>query len=286
MKQPKFLTPQQTLRVIAPAGKIMEGEALEQGIKLWHDRGYHLDLPHLDQPWHYLSGNDRERLQDLSSSWSAYGALICARGGYGTMRLLAQLDTLGEGCPWTIGFSDITALLWGLAAHRQIMSIHGPVLVTLPHTTLPAQSALFDLVAGKLDHLTLKGTPWQQGKVTGTLLPGNLTLATHLLGTPYIPHWEDMILALEDVAEPPYKIDRMLTHWHLTGLLDRVRGIALGSFGEDPMIVTILKERLLHLSIPIVGELAFGHCGANFPLVVGAPCILNGDDGELTWCLN
>lgn len=283
MKQPQFLSPPLAIRVVAPAGRL---EFSEQNGCLWHDRGYTLDLPSLDKPWHYLSGTDRERFNDFASGWSSYGALLCGRGGYGTMRLLPWLNQLGAGCPWVIGFSDITALLWALATQRQIMSIHGSVLLTSAQTTPQALAQLFDLLEGKLKHQTLQGKSWRGGKAEGRLLAGNLTVATHLLGTAYIPDWQDIILALEDVDEPPYKIDRMLTHWHLSGYLSRVKGIALGSFGDDPVLDQVLQERLETLPIPIVGGLPFGHTPDNYPLVVGARCLLDGDRATLTWHLD
>ncbi len=282
MHQPPFLLPPQTIGVVAPAAPVLWQD---QDLKCWHDRGYTLRLPHLDRPWHYLSGTDRERFADFATSWSQYGALLCGRGGYGTMRLLPWLDELGAERPWVIGFSDITALLWALATTREIMTIHAPVLFTCATAHPLPLGKLFDLLEGKLDHLTLPGMPWRAGKATGRLLPGNLTVATHLLGTPYIPPWEEIILALEDVGEPPYKIDRMLTQWHLAGQFKRVRGIALGSFGADPLLDIVLQERLHPLGIPIVGGLPFGHSPANYPLVVGAPCVLDGDNGTLTWYL-
>ena len=282
MHQPSFLLPPQTIGVVAPAAPVLWQD---QDLQCWHDRGYTLRLPHLDRPWHYLSGTDRERFADFATSWSRYGALLCGRGGYGTMRLLPWLDELGPERPWVIGFSDITALLWALATTREIMTIHAPVLFTCATAHPLPLGKLFDLLEGKLDHLTLPGIPWRAGKATGRLLPGNLTVATHLLGTPYIPPWEEIILALEDVGEPPYKIDRMLTQWHLAGQFKRVRGIALGSFGTDPLLDIVLQERLHPLGIPIVGGLPFGHIPHNYPLVVGAPCVLDGDNGTLTWYL-
>ncbi len=283
MKQPQFLSPPQAIRVVAPAAKL---EFSDQDASYWHDRGYTLDLPNLDNPWHYLSGTDRERFSDFASNWSNYGALLCGRGGYGTMRLLPWLKQLGEGSPWVIGFSDITALLWALSTQRQIMAIHAPVLFTCAQTNPAALNQLFDLLEGKIKHQTIGGTSWRGGQAEGRLLAGNLTVATHLLGTPYIPPWQDIILALEDVGEPPYKIDRMLTQWHLSGYLTRVKGIALGSFGTDPLLEQILQERLDTLSIPIVSGLPFGHSPANYPLVVGARCLLDGDRATLTWYLD
>lgn len=286
MKQPAFLAPPQVVKAIAPAGAIGDGAALARGVSIWQAQGYGVELPQGQSPWHYLAGGDRERWQELVQSWGQYPALVVARGGYGTMRLLSHLGELGETCPWVIGFSDATALLWALATQRQMLSIHGPVLVTLATTTVAAQRVLFSLVAGKLTTFTMAGMAWQGGKAEGRLLAGNLTVATHLLGTPFIPPWQDIILALEDVDEPPYKLDRMLTHWHLSGYFQRVRGIALGDFGNHPLTDTILKERLQNLSVPIVAHLPFGHIPDNFPLVVGARCLLDGERGELSWYLD
>ncbi|MFN3361681.1 MAG: LD-carboxypeptidase [Pseudanabaenaceae cyanobacterium] len=286
MKQPPFLAPPQVIKAIAPAGVVTAEPALAQGVEIWQAQGYRLELPGTRTPWHYLAGRDGERWQELAESWGQYPALVVARGGYGTMRLLSHLGELGEGCPWVIGFSDATALLWSLATHKQIMSIHAPVLLTLAETTAAAQAVLFDLLGGRLKNFTLQGLPWHQGRAEGRLLPGNLTVATHLLGTPFIPPWQDIILALEDVAEPPYKIDRMLTQWHLSGYLQQVKGIALGDFGSHPLMDTILEERLQNLGIPVVAHLSFGHIAGNFPLVVGARCILDGDRGELSWYLD
>jgi muramoyltetrapeptide carboxypeptidase len=135
----------------------------------------------------------------------------------------------------------------------------------------------------------LKGCGWGGGVVTGVLLPGNLTVATHLLATPFQPHLDGVILALEDVTEAPYRIDRMLTQWRLSGALSKVSGIALGSFTrcEAPpnipsfSVEEVLRDRLGDLGIPIVSDLPFGHDHPNAALPVGVLATLDADQGVL-----
>jgi muramoyltetrapeptide carboxypeptidase len=127
------------------------------------------------------------------------------------------------------------------------------------------------------------------GQATGLLLPANLTVATHLLHTPLQPALEGVILVLEDVSEAPYRIDRMLTQWRLSGALSQVKGIALGRFSQcDPpagipsfSVEGVLRDRLADLGLPLVVDLPFGHNGSNAALPVGVPALLDGDTGGL-----
>jgi muramoyltetrapeptide carboxypeptidase len=136
----------------------------------------------------------------------------------------------------------------------------------------------------------LTGKGWGAGQGTGLLLPANLTVATHLLGTFVQPALDGVILALEDVTEAPYRIDRMLTQWRMTGALKNVQGIALGRFSRcDPplgskswTVEEVLRDRLGDLGIPIVSDLPFGHDGVNAALPVGRMAQLDGDKGTLT----
>ncbi len=190
---------------------------------------------------------------------------------------------------WLIGFSDITCLLWSLAGVG-IGSVHGPVLTTLASEPEWSLNRLFDCVEGRpLSPLTGKG--WGGGKVKGWLLPGNLTVATHVLGTPILPPLDGAILALEDVTEAPYRIDRLLTQWRMSGMLQKVKGIALGRFSRcyPPQnipswtVEEVLRDRLIDLDIPIVSELPFGHDGVNAALPVGREVELDGAQGTLCW---
>ncbi|HEY9648209.1 MAG TPA: LD-carboxypeptidase, partial [Chroococcidiopsis sp.] len=115
-------------------------------------------------------------------------------------------------------------------------------------------------------------------------------VASQLLHTELQPDFDGVILAFEDVLEAPYRIDRMLTHWRMSGALKHVRGIALGRFSqcEPPANIPsftvdeVLRDRLLELGIPIVSDLPFGHDGPNAALPVGVPALLDSDAGTLT----
>lgn len=127
------------------------------------------------------------------------------------------------------------------------------------------------------------------GQVSGMLLPGNLNVATHLLGTPAQPQLEGVILAFEDVSEVTYRLDRCLTQLRMTGAIHQVRGLALGRFSQcqSPLgipsftVDEVLHDRLSNLNLPIVSDLPFGHNGPNAALPVGVPVHLDADTGKL-----
>jgi len=147
---------------------------------------------------------------------------------------------------------------------------------------------LFDLVEGRSLE-PLKGIGWGGGRVSGILLPANFTVATHLLNTHIQPDLDGVILALEDVTEFPYRIDRALTQWRMCGVFQHVRGIALGRFSrcDAPApsfsVEEVLRDRLGDLGIPIVSDLPFGHDGPNAALPVGILAELDSDRGILTF---
>jgi muramoyltetrapeptide carboxypeptidase len=279
------------LRVIAPSGRLREGTALEQGIEIWRKQGYRVEIStDVTDGWGYLAGTDAARRAQLAAAWCdpECRAILCVRGGYGGMRLLEDWQWSPISTPkWLIGFSDITALLWSLA-QQGIVGVHGPLLTTLADEPDWSIDRLFGLVTGQ-PLPPLQGDSWVGGVATGKLFPCNLTVATHLLGTPFQPDLTGTILAIEDVTEAPYRIDRLLTHWRLTGALAKVAGIAIGRFSQcDPpegvssfTVEEVLQDRLTDLQIPIVANLPFGHDGCNAALPVGAIAILDGNTGEL-----
>lgn len=292
MRQPPPLHPGDLVKVVAPSGALRELESLHKGIDIWLKRGYQVEFaPYWDSRDGYLAGSDDQRRQALAQCWldPDCKAILCARGGYGSMRLLEQWswESSLTSPKWLIGFSDVTGLLWSLATHN-ISGVHGPLLTTLADEPQWSIDRLFDCVEGRpLPPLTGQG--WNHGKTTGLLLPANLTVATHLLGTPLQPSLDGVILALEDVTEAPYRIDRMLTQWRLMGAFQGVKGIALGRFSRcDPSLdstswttTEVLRDRLEDLNIPIVSEMPFGHDGVNSALPVGSETLLDADNGIL-----
>ncbi len=293
---PPPLKPGDRLRVIAPSGALREFEAFQRGVEIWRSHGYEIEIPaQINDKWGYLAGKDESRRYQLAEAWNDPNCrgILCVRGGYGSTRVLEdwnwQINTSSESqnSKWLIGFSDITALLWSLY-NIGISGVHAPVLTTLAAEPDWSVQRLFDWVEGR-SIPPLHGCGWSGGVVSGTLLPGNLTVATHLLNTPFQPSFDDVILALEDVTEAPYRIDRLLTQWRMSGVLQKVRGIALGSFSrcEAPpdipsfSVEEVLRDRLGDLGIPVVSDLSFGHDTCNAALPVGVKATLNGEQGIL-----
>ncbi|WP_069789678.1 S66 peptidase family protein [Cyanobacterium sp. IPPAS B-1200] len=281
------------LMAIAPCGTLRkrEKEKFLAGLKIWEDRGYHIDLEDNYQAQDgYLAGSDEIRRQALYKAWTnpEYKAIICVRGGYGGARLLENWQWMPIDTPkWLIGFSDVTTLLWSLY-QENITALHGPVITTISQESPSSLKRLFDYLEGK-KIAPLKGNGWGGGKQKGKLLVGNLTVATNILGTSLCPDFDGVILALEDVGEAPYRLDRMLTQWRLMGVLEKVKGIALGRFSGCDVSDNIpswtapevLKERLGGLNIPIVSDLPFGHDGDNACLPLGQIAHIDGDEGIL-----
>ena len=308
---PPPLKPGDLLRVIAPSGALREWEAFNRGVEIWRSHGYKVELCNSADAFGYLAGTDESRRQQLLDAWQdpECRGILCSRGGYGSARILedwtwdfkaqeAEAAQEAEGKiqnpkskiqnpKWLIGFSDITNLLWSLS-NVGISGVHAPVLTTLAAEPEWSIQRLFDWVEGR-PIAPLTGNGWGGGVASGILLPANLTVATHLLGTPIFPDLEGVILALEDVTEAPYRIDRQLTQWRLSGALSKVQGIALGRFSrcEPPpnipslTIAQVLRDRLGDLNIPIVWDLPFGHDGANAALPVGVLAELDSDKGTL-----
>jgi muramoyltetrapeptide carboxypeptidase len=278
------------LLAVSPSGRLRESTALERGLDLWRQQGYRVEFIPSDG-WGYLAASDRVRRNDLKTAWEnpECRGILCVRGGYGGMRLLEDWEWMKlDRSKWLIGFSDITALLWSLA-DEGIAGIHGPLLTTIADEPQWSRDRLFNFVTGEpLPPLT--GKSWSSGVARGRLFPCNLTVATHLLGTPLQPPLDGAILAIEDVTEAPYRIDRLLTQWRLAGILPKLAGVAIGRFSqcEAPTgiasftVVQVLRDRLMDLGIPIVADFPFGHDGCNAALPVGVMATLDGNRGELT----
>lgn len=296
---PPLLKPGDLVIAIAPSGAVKTTDEVERGLEIWRARGYLVEMgDNYRSCYGYLAGSDRQRRADLAAAWHhpECKAIIAVRGGYGGARLLEDWSWQPEADTdrilnpkWLIGFSDVTSLLWSLATQR-ISGLHAPVLTTLAAEPEWAIARMFDyLETGKITGL--QGKKGVGGKATGWLLPANLTVATHLLNTPCQPNLTGAIIALEDVTEYPYRIDRLLTQWRMLGIFKQIKGIVLGRFSRcEPYpgtnswtIEEVLRDRLYDLGIPVIYDLPFGHDGVNAALPVGQPVAIDGDTGLLRW---
>jgi muramoyltetrapeptide carboxypeptidase len=282
---------------VAASSALAEGGRLEEGLALLGRWGLVVDgeaLAIRERRWGYLAGRDHERAADLQlpAGESIPPALwACVRGGWGSARLLEA--PLAQPPGWLLGFSDVTSLLLDRVARGQGGGIHGPMLTTLAAEPAWSQERLRALLFGEPLE-ALQGEGWRAGIAEGPLLVANLTVATHLLGTPHLPHLDGAILVLEDVGEAPYRLERMLTHWRLSGALQRLAGLAFGSFlnCDDPdrdaepaahrfELEQVLRERSGDLGLPVLAGLPVGHAPGNAALPVGAPARLDANRSRL-----
>ncbi|MFM7651879.1 MAG: LD-carboxypeptidase, partial [Vulcanococcus sp.] len=217
--------------------------------------------------------------------------LACIRGGWGSARLLETADTApGTDGRWLLGYSDVTSLLWARQAAGVAGGIHGPMVTGLSAepdwSRERLRRLLFNGAAADLEPLT--GEAWCGGVAEGALLVGNLTVATHLLGTAQLPALQGAVLVLEDVGEAPYRLDRLLTHWRLCGALQQLAAIGFGHFSgcddaDSPSTAEqVLRERSSDLGIPVLAGLPVGHEPGNAALPLGVRARLDADAGQLT----
>jgi muramoyltetrapeptide carboxypeptidase len=277
---------------LAAASSALQGDAisrLEAGIAVLERWGLEVE-PHrnLQRHWGYYAGTDPERLEDLQPNAPL---VACMRGGWGSARLLERPLAAEE--HWLLGFSDVTSLLWARQAAGLPGGIHGPMVTTLGAEPEWSQERLRALLFGEA-LLPLQGTVWSPGQAEGPCLAGNLTVATHLLGTPHLPDLSGAILLFEDIGEAPYRIDRMLSHWRLSGALQQIAGLGFGSFSDcegdeddarDPQhsfgLQAVLQERCGDLGIPVIADLPFGHRCGNAAIPIGRRARLDGERGQL-----
>ena len=185
-----------------------------------------------------------------------------------------------------MGFSDITALLVAICDRCRIVTFHGPLVTTLKKDRGKTCSAFVEAVSSGTPLVLKPPLPevLSPGKASGILMGGNLTSLCHLLGTPYEPDFNGRLLFLEDRQEAPYRIDRMFSQLHLSGHLDGVGGVILGTFeacGSLDDVYTIVKEVFRHTGIPILAGFELGHGTENLTVPIGLEAKMNTEDGSL-----
>ncbi|MEJ5359837.1 MAG: LD-carboxypeptidase [Desulfobacterales bacterium] len=274
---------------IAAPASAFDREELRRGCRVLEAMGFRVELPGgLFSVHGAFAGEDAHRARLLEQLFRdpEIDAVLCARGGWGSLRILPLIDygTIARHPKALIGFSDTTALLSAVAARTGLVVFHGPMAAGLAEAGGRTRAGFRRaLCSGEpLSFRFRRRDVLRPGRAAGRLAGGNLTTLCHLVGTPFAPSFEKAILFLEDRGEAPYRIDRMLTQMRLAGLLSGVRGVVLGSFrdcGPAEEIGRIVLEALGGRSLPVAAGLAAGHGEPNLTLPLGAAATL--DTGTL-----
>ena len=277
---------------ISPASAVKD-EYVYGAMERFEQRGYSPVLMEyaLGHESGSFAASKGDRLIDLLNALEdpEIKAIFCNRGGYGCCQLLPNLSYgLISGNPkWLVGFSDVSALL--AAWYRSdVASIHGPMakhLTTMPEDDHCTQ-ALFSILenGGFFAYEAAPHAFNHFGKASGVLVGGNMAVLNDLASTPYdildIQTDDDVILFIEDISEPIYKVNRMLHRLALNGTLLRVKGLIFGRFTDyrpDPnfssmedMVNDFIKRSLIQTDVPVAFDFPVGHTDENYPLIVGA----------------
>jgi len=293
--------PATCVRLIAPSGYPHDRAAMSRGVARLRESGCEVEgLEVLARTELRYAGSDAERAADLNAL-ATLDALpdiaLAIRGGYGATRLLEHLhyDALRERLAGSsivlVGHSDFTAIQLALHAKSSLVTFGGPMLgpdfgaetlsaLTVPHfwRTVRAAQGSAEWTSSGEHALDLEGPLWG----------GNLAMLCSLLGTPYFPRIDGGILFVEDVGEPPFRIERLLYQLHLSGVLGRQRALILGDFTDcRPSAYDNgygLAEGFAQLrrvaGIPVLDGLPFGHVPDKFTLPFGVPARLRVEGGK------
>ncbi|MEP2023421.1 MAG: LD-carboxypeptidase [Reichenbachiella sp.] len=307
--KPKAIKKGDTIGLITPASAVTR-QAFEKAVENLEAMGFVVKYTdNMSVRKGFLAGTDQQRLDDLHQMFgdSNIDGIVCARGGYGSGRLLPNInyDLIKANPKVLIGYSDITALLYGIHQKTGLVCFHGPVGASeySEFTEKGFEQVLMKGKAAKFE----RPKDWKEnqdpafqslsiveGVAEGALVGGNLSLMCSLMGTPYDIDFTDKIVFIEDVGESPYRVDRMLTQLLNSGKLAQAKGIAMGVFNgcetkpDDPdfalstSLENVLKDRLGDLNVPVLYGLPIGHIDDNATLPFGIQTELDVEKGSLS----
>ncbi|HEX2955086.1 MAG TPA: LD-carboxypeptidase [Bacillota bacterium] len=298
MNKGKRLQKGDTIGIVAPAG-YSAADKINAALLNLHTLGYNVKVGEgARRRWHGYAGTDTERAREINDFFrdDEVAAILCLRGGYGSIRLLQNVDYRTVRCNPKIfmGYSDITALHLAINQLSELITFHGPMLasnfVEMDHETLASFERT--LTGGDLPEIrNPEDSPLMTlipGSAEGILIGGNLTTFVSLIGTPYAPDFNNKILFIEEIGEAAYRIDRMLSQLKLAGLFKNVQGIILGDFNDcgpssphDMTLPEVFQDRLGDLGIPIIYNFKSGHCSPMMTLPFGAKAKINGDNATI-----
>lgn len=296
------------LGIVAPGSYISE-EELQDSIKNLNQLGFETTYSEkvLLQSG-YFAGSDKDRAEDLMEKFldKSVKGIVCARGGYGCSRILPMLDydVIRSNPKILIGYSDITALLYGIYQKSGLITFHGPVGTSSFNNYSvdnfkrilmnPERSKTFKNSTSGEDENIYGLTSIVNGKGKGRLVGGNLSIMVSLIGTEYDVDYSGKIIFIEEVGEEPYRVDRMLTQLIQAGKFDHAAGIMMGIFRKCEVkensdltaksfnLMEVLQDRFGNFKIPVVYGMSFGHVKDKFTIPFGALAELDADKQTFT----
>jgi muramoyltetrapeptide carboxypeptidase len=280
---PTFLQPNDQIRIVSPSGSI-NPDLIDGAIKALTSWGLMVSEGDFARSeYGRFAGSKEQRIADLQAALDNpdVKAVLCSRGGYGIAQIIDKLDfTQFQKLPkWLIGFSDVT-ILHNVITNLDIASIHGIMAKHL--TELPADSdpvvRLREMLFGKLPSYSVPAHKLNRtGLASGRLIGGNLSVLMGLRGSRYDLPYAGNILFIEDIAEKPYHIDRMMQNLRFSGVLEQISGLVVGHFSdcdEDTQmhqtIAEIISGAVQDYSYPVCFDVHAGHVDYNLPLIMGA----------------
>lgn len=291
-----------TVGLIAPSSNTWEDHEIHFAMDILRSFGFKVKPGNnLFQRFGYLAGQDKDRAADVNAMFAdkSVDAIICLRGGYGSPRILPYLDysTIAANPKVFMGYSDVTALLNSIYTQTGLITFHGPIAkqnfsdytvenfkkvlfsaqVNIELATPPA----FEAMEGRAEKDN-RITVISEGRASGRLIGGNLSLMVKLVASPYEPDYKDKILFLEDVEEAPYRVDGMLTHLRLAGRLNKLAAVVFGKCTEctassppSLSLEQVLNDRFGDLNIPVMSGVMIGHIEDMSTIPVGAMATLD-----------
>jgi muramoyltetrapeptide carboxypeptidase len=290
-----------TVALVAPARKISL-EEVRPAIQWLQSAGFKVKQgKHLFAEANQYAGSDKQRANDMQEMIDSeeVKAILCARGGYGTVRVIDKINfsPLRENPKWLCGYSDITALHAHLYSHLHLATIHStmPLNITSSIIQTPTCTTLLDALTGQNLMYSFPAHPCNRsGEATGTLVGGNLSVLYSILGSSSDFHTDNTILFLEDTDEYLYHIDRMMVNFKRTGKLSRLAGLVVGgmsrmndnsiAFGKNAQ--EIIAEHCRDYSFPLCFNLPVGHQPDNRALRLGTPASLVVNENNSTLIMN
>ncbi len=301
--KPRRLPAGGTIGVVTPASPPITDEALNNGITYLEKQGFKVRIGDAVRAKRgYLAGSDEDRVRDLHTMFSdpEVDAIIAVRGGYGCARFLHLIDyeLIKRNPKIFVGYSDVTAMHCAIYKRTGLVTFAGPMVAADfggeidPQTESYFWSLIMEPTTGiRLCFDNVPGVKFGgRRNFTGVLLGGNVSVLCSLVGSPYLPDFNGAILALEEIGEAPYRIDRMLNQLKMHGVFKKLSGILLGQFSDcvqnnDRPTLTldeVFCDYFSTLECSVLNNIPFGHEKQKITLPMGVYIRFEADENLLT----